>query len=621
MYGDPRTQLVEKYERNGWPAEVRPDLDPPPGWSLPLLAAVSMPRHHTPSPDGQHIAFVWDRDDLSDLYIMPTAGGWPARLTFDCGPTPFWWGDPPQWSPDGEWLAYTDKGHVWVVAAGGAACGSIPHKISDFAAGAGSPRWMPDGNRLLITVERGGRTHLVLTDREGAWPRQVSVGGGHAHSPQVSPDGRWVAYIRQPLDDLNRTDLMLADLETGEVKMLSGTPARHNILPRWSPDGQRLAFLSDRPGFYELFMLDLTTGAERQVTHVGYDLDGIGWSPDGKRIVCTVNRGGAHDLAIVEVESGALRDLRVGFGIHSRPHWLPDGRTITFEYEDPRTPHDLYRIDVETRRVTQLTFSTLPALERLALVVPERVSYTSFDGLEIPAFLFRPRQPNGAAVVYPHGGPASQYGAEFDLLAQYFVAKGYIWLAINYRGSTGYGIEYTRANHGVWGVEDTKDCLAAADYLVAQHGVDRERIAIYGASYGSYLAVCALARDPQYRYACGIAKYGDCNILTSWAQAARGAREDLERMMGHPSQNRAGYRAGSPVWDVANIQRPLLIVHGLLDRVVHPLQSEELVEALKRAGKTFEYKTYADEAHGLLLRKNRLDFYGRMERFLDWYLL
>lgn len=617
MYGDPRLQLVEKYERNGWPAEARPDLGSPPGWSLTLLAAVTMPRHLAPSPDGERIAFIWDRDDLSDLYVMPTSGGWPARLTFERGPAPFWWDDPPQWSPDGTWLAYTDKGHVWVVAA----CGGIPHKVSDFADGGGSPRWVPGGERLLITTERGGRTHIVLTDREGAWPRPVSAGEGHAHSPQASPDGRRVAYIRQPLDDLNRTDLMLADLETGEVRLLSGTPARHNILPRWSPDGRRIAFLSDRPGFYELFVLDVETGTERQVTHVGYDLGGLDWSLDGTRLVCTVNRGGAHDLAIVEVESGQLCDLRVGFGVHSRPRWLPDGRTIVFEYEDPRTPHDLYRIDVETRQVTQLTFSQLPALEQVALAVPERVSYASFDGLEIPAFLYRPAQPNGAAVVYPHGGPASQYGAEFDLLAQYFVAKGYTWLAINYRGSTGYGLDYTRANHGVWGVDDTKDCLAAADYLVAQHGVDRERIAIYGASYGSYLAVCALARDPQYRYACGIAKYGDCNILTSWAQAVRGAREDLERMMGHPSRNRAGYRAGSPVWDVENIRRPLLIVHGLLDRIVHPLQSEELVEALKRAGKPFEYKTYADEGHGLLLRKNRLDFYERMERFLDWYLL
>jgi dipeptidyl aminopeptidase/acylaminoacyl peptidase len=135
------------------------------------------------------------------------------------------------------------------------------------------------------------------------------------------------------------------------------------------------------------------------------------------------------------------------------------------------------------------------------------------------------------------------------------------------------------------------------------------------------MVVCCLAADAPGRFACGVAKYGDCNILTSWAQGERGTREDLERMMGHPTADRNGYRVGSPVTRVANIQAPLLIVHGLLDPIVHPLQSQELIEALKREKKTFEYKAYPDERHGLLLRKNQLDFYALMERFVDWYLM
>jgi dipeptidyl aminopeptidase/acylaminoacyl peptidase len=623
MSSDPRDQLVGKYERSGWPAEQRPDFGPAPGWSIPMVVSLNMPRSHAPSPDGERIAFLWDQADLSGLYVLPAAGGWPLRLTFDRDPAPYWFDDPPQWSSDGQWLAYTDKGHVWVVAASG----GVPRMISDFTDGAGAPRWMPKSHNLLITTSRAGQTHILMTDREGAWPRPVSSApgragpGGHAYSPHVAPDGRNVVYVHQALDDLNRTDLMISNLETGEVTPLTSTPNRHDITPRWSPDGRRIAFLSDRPGFYELFVLDFETRQERQVTHAGHDLGGIDWSPDGTRIVCTVNRAGALDLAIVDVETGELRDLRTAFGVHSRPHWLPDGRSIVFEYEDPQTPHDIYRIDIETRQMRQLTFSKLPALEALDLVAPERVSYFSFDDLEIPAFLYRPKNPNGAAIVYPHGGPTAQYCAEFDIEAQYFVAKGYTYLAPNFRGSTGYGIEFTRANFGVWGIDDMQDCLAAADYLDSLPGIDRKRIGISGASYGSYLAVCALARDPLFHFACGVAKFGDCNILTSWAQASQGAREDLERMMGHPSRARSAYRAGSPVWDVANIRRPLLIVHGLLDPIVSPLQSEELVEALRREGKPFEYKTYPDEGHGLLLRKNRIDFHQRLERFLDWYLL
>jgi dipeptidyl aminopeptidase/acylaminoacyl peptidase len=506
---------------------------------------------------------------------------------------------------------------VWVVSVSG----GLPRKVTSFTTKAGSPRWMPDSVRLLIAVERDDRQRVLVTDREGSWPRPVSVGPGHDYSPQSSPRGDCVAYLHAPLEDLERSDVMLAYTEEGTVCALTGHPEREAALPTWSPDGKQIAFLSDRPGFFELFVVDPASGQERQVTRAGYDLGDICWSPDGRRLACTINRNGAFDLGVVDVDSGRVEYLRTADGVHALPQWLPDGRGITFEFEDPQHPPDIFRMDVETRQVTQLTFSNPPALAALELVDPEMVSYKSFDGLEIPSFLYRPKKPNGAAIVYPHGGPSSQYILEWDIWAQYMVARGYTWLAPNFRGSTGYGADFERLNRYVWGVEDTDDCLAAADYLARFDWIDPQRIAVFGASYGSYLAVCALAFDPKYRFACGVAKYGDCNILTSWAQSEREAREDLERMMGHPANGRDAYRMGSPVMKVSDIQRPLLIVHGLQDPIVHPLQSEELVEALKRESKTFEYKTYPDEGHGLLRRKNQLDFYAHMERFVDWYLL
>lgn len=617
MAGDPIEQLKQKYERNGWPAQKRPDIKPVDGWSIPLLSTISRPRCHTVAPDGSRIAFFYDQAETSDLYIQSLGGGWPDRLTFDREMAPYWSDDPPQWSPDGQWLAYTNQGHVWVIpAAGGKA-----EKISHFSSGAGTPRWLPDSERLLVTVSREDRSRIILTDRQGAWPRPVTNGPGHDHSPHASPDGRQVVYVHQPLDDFNRSDIFLADLETGQTRPLTGTPGRHDHTPRWSPDGRWIGFLSERPEFYELFILDVESGKERQLTKTRHDVVEYTWSLDGRRLLCTLNRAGAFDLVLVDAESGQVEDIRSQYGVHAYPRWLPDGRAVTFEYEDSQNPPDIYHFDLDTRQIRSLTFSRPPVLSSMVLVVPERVSYRSFDGLEIPAFLYRPTQPNGAAVVYPHGGPTSQYVLEWDIVAQYFAAKGYTWLAPNFRGSTGYGIEFERANHGVWGVEDTKDCLYGADYLAGLDNVNSTRIGIFGASYGSYMAVCSLAYDPDYRFACGVAKYGDCDILSSWAQGDRSGREDLERMMKHPALNQAGYRAGSPVWEVAKIQRPLLISHGLLDDRVHPLQSEELVEALKREGKVFEYITYPDEGHGFLKRRNKIDFYTRLERFLDWYLL
>jgi dipeptidyl aminopeptidase/acylaminoacyl peptidase len=169
-------------------------------------------------------------------------------------------------------------------------------------------------------------------------------------------------------------------------------------------------------------------------------------------------------------------------------------------------------------------------------------------------------------------------------------------------------------------VGDVDDCIAAAGYLAGLGWVDPERIAIYGASYGSYLALASLVRDDN-PYACGVAQYGDCDILTSWAQGDREGIEDLERMMGHPAGNRQAYRNGSPIHRIGRIRRPIMVAHGERDARVHPKQSEELVEALDQVGATYEYFTYPTEGHGLLRREPHLHFYRRMEQFLDWYLI
>ncbi len=318
----------------------------------------------------------------------------------------------------------------------------------------------------------------------------------------------------------------------------------------------------------------------RQLSHVGADVADLAWSPDGAQLACTVNRQGALDLALLDVNSGEMRYLRTGQGYHALPQWSPDGSFLTVEYEDALNPPDLLRVEVGNGRSTQLTFSNLPALANNQLVTPEIISYKSYDGLEIPAFLYRPARANGAAVVYPHGGPSSQYTYNWDIVAQYFVAKGYTWLAPNYRGSTGYGLAFEQANYNDWGLGDTQDCLSGARYLSQLAGIDAQRLAIYGSSYGGYMTVCCLARDPDYLFACGVNKYGDANIISSWAQCNRDLRLYTEIFLGHPAANRPVHQAASPITDVANIQKPMLIFHGLDDTVVPPQAAEELVEAL-----------------------------------------
>jgi dipeptidyl aminopeptidase/acylaminoacyl peptidase len=611
-------KLEEKYERNGWPSIKRPDLKPPEGWSLELLVGLNRIRNHRLSPDGKKIAFIWDREDLSDVYVVPVAGGWPRRISMKRGPVAYWDDELPQWSPDSRWLAFTIEGHAHVAnpEAG------LPRKVSDFTEDASVAAWMPDSHGLLVYNDRGGEAvQLLLTDREGTWPRPLVTLPGDVREARPSPDGKSVVFTFRPQDDPNRWDLRIVDLASGEIRPLTGTPKLKDWWPRWSPDGKWIAFLSQRGGFDDLWLIGMDGNGLRQVTKRGQDVSELAWSPDGKQIACTLNRDGAYHLALVDVSSGAVSDLQRGQGIFSRPNWSPDGSFLTVEYETPLQPPDLYRVSLPDGKMTQLTFSNPPALAGGGLVQPEPVVYKSFDGTEIHAFLYRPVKPNGAAIVYPHGGPSGQYLYEWDLLAQYLVAKGYTYLAPNYRGSTGYGVAFEQANYNDWGGADRQDVLYAARYLHTRDWIDPARIAIYGGSYGGYMTALCLSRDPDYLYACGVSKYGDAHLENSWALCNRDLRIYSEMMLGHPGTNRQVYLDGSPIFQVENIRKPVLILHGLADDVVPPEASEMWVEALRRAGKTFEYKTYAGEPHGFLKRSHVLDVYERVERFLDWYLM
>jgi dipeptidyl aminopeptidase/acylaminoacyl peptidase len=611
-------KLIEKYERNGWPSIKRPDINPPTGWNLSLITSLERIRTHSLSPDGQTIACIKDGESLSDVFLLPSNGGWLRRITTDRPLAPYWDDEIPAWSPDGKRIAFGIRGHVHLVPCEG----GLPKKITDFAPAAGSPRFMPDSHGLIVTVERNDADQLLLTDSTGSWLRPLTTDTiGDHWDARPSPDGKSVLYTLRRFDDLNRLDIVLLEIETGKSITLYGKPSTRATSAKWSPDGKWIAFIAQETEREEICLIKPNGEGLHQLTNTGHDVFQFEWSPGGSQLAVIFNRNGAFDLSLIEVETGAVVDLRTGTGLHSNPNWAQDESFITYEYESPLQPPDIYRIDLSSRQVTQITFSNPPALEKNRKVIPEIVSYKSYDGLEVPAFLYKPQKSNGAAIVYPHGGPKDQYGYIWDELAQYFIAKGYTYLAPNYRGSTGYGKQYERANYDDWGVGDTQDCLHGAKYLRGFQEIRPEGIGIAGGSYGGYMTICSLSRDPEYLFACGVSKYGDSNLVSSWALCEKRLRLYTEIFLGHPSVNTSFYLKGSPISDVRNVEKPVLILHGLLDTIVPPESSEEWVEALKRHNKVFEYKTYDDEPHGFLRRENLYDVYERMERFLDWYLL
>jgi dipeptidyl aminopeptidase/acylaminoacyl peptidase len=527
----------------------------------------------------------------------------------------YWEDTAPVVSPDGATVAFGDGGYVWVAPLDG----SAPARR---VVRAGSPVWLDDAH-LLGVVGREGCSHLVRFELANPWPESIAHGDGDCGFAAVSPDRRHVAYTFWPHGDRNRSEIRVLDLESRSSRELTGTPLMQDKAPAWASDGSAIAYVSERSGWYEIHLVDASTGDDRQLTHDQADFGELEWRHDGGVIVATRSRRGHHDLVTVDIASGAVTELAPG-GFWSFPHWLPDGAVVA-TYEDHATAPRIERIDVAHDRVRTTLLAPTPAtVLTIPHVTPEEVTYESFDGAEIHGFLFKPAGASSRApipaVVYPHGGPTDASADEWDGVAQYFVDRGYAWFAPNFRGSTTYGRDFERLNHGVWGVDDTKDCLAAYDYLAALDWIDPKRVAIVGASYGSYMALAAVTDDPEHRFAAGVCKYGDCDLKVSWAMGDREGVQDMERMMSTPFLAPEAIHAGSPVHRLGNIEAPLLIAHGELDDRVHPEQSVELVNELLRLGKTYEYLTYPSEGHGFLRRAPFLDFYRRLDRFLDWYI-
>jgi dipeptidyl aminopeptidase/acylaminoacyl peptidase len=590
-------------EHDGVPSQTRPDKRPPDHWRLAAIYATERPHHLSVSPDGSQVAFVLSSGAECDIYVIEVGGGQARRLSSDRSLVSYWEDSGPEWSPDGSHLAYTSGDHVYVVPASG----GVTRRIDDVSLGT----WLDD-QHLVVLAERDLSTRLALVAVDDPWPRPFGPRGGDVNQVRATGDSRVTATF-WPKDDLSRLDVVVAAPD-GDWKTLVGHPDRR-AMDAVTQDG-RVAYAVEDDEWRAVYLTDLDGSDHQRLAGGSADFGSLTWSKRGDRLAAIRSYRGQADLVTIDLEG--VVDVVTEGGLWQSPQWSGDDLLAVYEAHDT-APH-LVRV---TGAEAVVLYDGAPAAVSAASHAPlERVVFSSQDGLDIEGFLFRPAEISAPvpAVVYPHGGPTSMYGDEWDGHAQYFVDKGYAWFAINFRGSTTYGRTFERANHNNWGVGDTEDCLAAGRYLASLDWVDGNRIAIFGASYGSYMALTALVH-PDNPFACGVSKYGDCNILTSWAQGDRPGRDDLERMMDHPARNRGGYHAGSPIHRLENLERPILIAHGERDARVHPKQADELVAQLKRLGKGYEYVTYPEEGHGFLRRASQIDFYERLERFLDWYLM
>jgi dipeptidyl aminopeptidase/acylaminoacyl peptidase len=284
---------------------------------------------------------------------------------------------------------------------------------------------------------------------------------------------------------------------------------------------------------------------------------------------------------------------------------------------------ELNRYDLANDTVTPITRLALASLRPEALATSQMVTYKSFDGTLISALVTMPanlnRDGTNPAIVLPHGGPTAKTDDYFDDIAAALASRGYIIIAPNFRGSTGYGKEFQAANYDDMGGGDLKDTIAAKQFLVESGYVDPKRVGIFGGSYGGFMTLMAIGKAPD-EFAAAVQLFGIINWRTMYRDMDEQLKAYLRSLMGTPEENPEGYDRASPLTYLANAKAPLLSLQGENDIRVPRGQAQEVEDILMTKGSTVETVFYSAEGHGFRKRENQLDSLKRTVEWFDRYL-
>ena len=508
-----------------------------------------------------------------------------------------------------------------------------------------------DGRLVAFLTNRRNRIDfdLVVRDLETGSERCYYDGGGYcAPSSGFSPDDRYLAFHRLGQRALD-LDLLLVDLKTGVVAVVEAhdDEAAEVGPPAWlsstsfvvsSNVGRDLTALVRHDLGADGSLAPAVTKPSATVLRDGpFDLAGFA-SPDGSTLLVVANDDGQSRAWLVDVSSGAdLAELPLPLpGAMAHAHGLPEprvapgGRTVTFSWTSPQGPAEIWRFERETGSLARLTHS--PGWPSgVEGIVPELHRLPSFDGEEISVYLYRPatsRSAPGAAgatganspsgrppvVLVVHGGPEGQAVRGFDPTVQALAQAGFAVAVPNVRGSTGYGKRFAGLDNVERRLDSVADLGAIHEWLPSV-GLDPDRAALWGGSYGGYMVLAGLAFQPE-RWAAGVDIVGISDLVTFLENTSPYRRAAREREYGSLAAHREVLAAASPLRRVDAIRAPLFVIHGANDPRVPLSEAEQLVASLRTRGVPCELLVYADEGHGLAKLANRLDAYPRAIEFL-----
>jgi dipeptidyl aminopeptidase/acylaminoacyl peptidase len=585
------------------------------------------------SPDGKTVAFVSNLSGRNNLWLVPSEGGWPMQLTVSDQRQ-----SSPTWSPDGKWIAYMsdyDGDEQWDIFLVSPKTGQVVNLTNTREIAEENPAWSPDGRYLAYIVKPKTSSvfeidvyDTVLRDVKhlttGTAPDRMNF------EPIWSADGKFIVYTQAQSKGTD-SNIFLADVASAQSTLLTPHDGEHTYsADDVAPDGKNILITSNAgDGYDNVGLLDIASKKIRWLTQDKWEISGRSFSADGKSLTYTANVDGNTDIYLYDVASAKAHALALPKGVNftagNPSPFAADGTRLLYYHTGPTTPGDLsvYTFSDNPSHPNisrQLTNSLVGGVRSEDMVEPCLVHYPSKDGKwTISAFVYvpynLPHQAEHPAIVYVHGGPTSQTVNSFNRFAQYMANQGYLVIAPNYRGSTGYGKEFQQANLFDMGGGDLQDVLAAADWIKQTGYVDPKKLILMGGSYGGYLTMMGVTKAPEL-WAAGVPIVPFVNWFTEIQNEDPVLQQSDLATMGDPVKNKARYEDRSPINFVDQIKAPLYLLAGGNDPRCPKTEAQQVVDAIKKRGGVVEYKVYENEGHGFAKVENQIDAYRRVADFL-----
>ena len=581
------------------------------------------------SPDGTEIVVSTNLTGRFNLWKVSSSGSWPVQLSQS---------DDRQlgvaWSPDGKWIVFVSDhagGEIWDVYAIPAQGGAVVNLTSSDDVSETGPHWSPDGKTLAIESKGkdASTTDIGVLDFATRKLRLLTHEQTPGESWQIvewSNDGATL-YANRTNAGYTDASAWRIDIASGKAQELTPHKGEHLItMSGASADGKTLALTTDERGaINHAALFDVATKHYRWLDESPWETDSGEFSPDGKQVLWSLDADGRADLFVYELATQRSRKIELPPGVNfpapGGRGFARDGRLLV-THQSSNALADFW-IAGSDGKLAQLTHSALASLTPAVLPSAQLVHYKSFDGTVISAFVWLPfnlaRDGKAPAVVLPHGGPTGQTLDMFNRTAAALASRGYVCIAPNVRGSTGYGLPFQKANIKDLGGGDLQDELYSKKFLVATGYVDANKVGISGGSYGGYMALMALGRTPD-EWAAGVDLFGVTNWLSEQAHEEPALQQYDQSILGDPVKDRAIYEKSSPTTYFSAIKAPLLVLQGENDIRDPKEEAEQAFKALTAGGKTVLAHYYPGEGHGFAKRENQIDALERTIAWFDRYL-